>query len=120
MSDLAHRRWNLEQQDLKDWKEFFETGELDEVLETHGKFRQLFETSSKILQKRIQDENSMEKCANCGTRHDRDHPWYNRETIKDLATGALYNRFACCQACMIALRSKDSVKSTNRGMVHAR
>lgn len=99
------QRWDLEKEDEQAAQEFFTTVDLDKAMEAHQKIRKLYENSGRILDERLQKQRTSEICTNCGFQFSKAQPWYNRETVKDPATGGIYNKFACSQACLIAMKS---------------
>jgi len=106
MSSVAHQRWDGVAQDEVSLREYFESAPLDSALESYAVMRKHYELAGKCIDTRVQEERNQEKCENCGRPFDREHVWYNRESVKDPLTGSIRNIFSCSQACMIALKGR--------------
>jgi hypothetical protein len=106
MSEIAIHRWNGVSQSDDKIREFFESAKLDDAFESYAVLRKQYEIAGKILDTRVQEAHNVEKCEYCGKRLDKDIPWFNRDPVKDPATGIIRNIFACSQACMIAMKGK--------------
>jgi hypothetical protein len=113
MRALAHRRWMANDEEMEATREHFETADLDGALEELYQLRKVYEMVMKILDGRVQATRE-EKCSNpqCtngpgGTpkKFDRNTPWHYRNAERDPVTGAAFNVFACCPACMVAVKS---------------
>ena len=107
MSSVAKSRWDAVTRNDEQLRECFQKAPLDDVLEIYAVMRKQYEMVGRILDDRVQQERNKEACANCGKEFSKDSPWYNREPVKDEATGIITNVFSCSQACMIALRGKQ-------------
>lgn len=104
MSEVAKRRWSMHEQSEEETRQYFETEDLDVAMEAYQRLRKIYEAAGQLLDKRFQALHSEEKCSHCGKAFDRNTPWYHRESKRDPRTGGLYNEFACCQTCMIAVK----------------
>lgn len=106
MAQVARGRWDGATQTEEDIREYFESENLDKAFEAYSGMRKMYELAGKLLDTRVQAERNQEACEYCGKKFDKDNPWFNRDPVKDMATGIIRNIFTCSQACMIALRGK--------------
>jgi len=111
--EMARQRWKADELSDAATKHYFETEDLDLAMEAYQQMRKTFEMAGKILDGRFQAERQAEeKCSNpaCGKPFDRNTPWYYRNSLRNPITGAAYNEFACCAACMIAIKGVGTQK----------
>lgn len=105
MATLARLRWDGEQSNEMEMREFFNEAPLDKAMTAYASIRKQYELAGELLDKRVQATQE-EKCSNCGTVFTRDVRWFHRDPVKDVATGIVRNVFSCSQACFIANKQK--------------
>lgn len=106
MATVVSHRWNGVAQTEEALRNYFETTPLDAALETYATMRKQYEAAGKLIDARVQEERSVERCENCKKTFDKTNVWYNREAVRDDVTGTIRNVFSCSQACMIAIKGK--------------
>lgn len=109
MAKVASVRWDGIRQTEQDIREFFENRDLGTCMDTFAAMRKQYEIAGKIIDVRVQEKN-VEACIICGKVFGKDNPWFNRDPVKDLATGIVRNVFTCCQAHLIESKSRQSQK----------